>query len=187
MTIWNGWEDEFLAGAGITSSSDNIRFLDDWHGHTQTNCTNNPVDLHEPEPGSSNCGQLFATAFTAQRYPSHSAAASAFNTQIHRRAAKPILDALQSGNPYTVSNPAQVGAALTAWGSQTFERPYLNESAGPPGQKPPPPSLKPAQALKGWRDLQRSINHSMPDALKASAKLRAQALRELSRARKVIG
>lgn len=189
MTIWTGWEDQFLAAAGVKQTAANRRFLDDWHTHAQTNCTNNPVDLSAKEPGSSNCGALLPGPGPAQRYAAHTDAARAFATQIHRASAKPILDALKTGNPYTVSNPADVGAALTTWGSQTFERPYLNETVGPPGKpppKPPPRQLKAPQALGGWKDLQRTVNHHMPDTLRESARNRDRALRQVARARKVL-
>ena len=58
---------------------------------------------------------------------------------------------------------------------------YLD--AGAVGGKPS--SLKAPQALKGWKDLQRSINHTMPASLQASARSRNAALRQLARARKV--
>ena len=49
----------------------------------------------------------------------------------------------------------------------------------------PAPTLKAPQALKGWKDMQRSINHTMPSSLQASARSRNAALRQLARARKV--
>lgn len=49
----------------------------------------------------------------------------------------------------------------------------------------PPPKLKAPQALRGWRDMQRSVNTHLPAALHTSKRAHRAALRELRRASKV--
>ena len=66
-----------------------------------------------------------------------------------------------------------------------FELPVFRWVGSPPPNAPPPKTLKAPQAQRGWKDMQRSVNRKMPNALHQSQRLRKTALRQLSRARKV--
>lgn len=66
-----------------------------------------------------------------------------------------------------------------------FELPVFSTSADTGKAAGGASSLKAPQALKGWQALRKSVNKSMPSALRSSRKASTSALRSLSRARKV--
>ena len=81
-----------------------------------------------------------------------------------------------------MNNTGIVAEELTAWGSEKFAQRYFAETVGAPGRGG---GVVDTDALKGWSDLQRSVNRHMPEALHHSSQQTALALRLLGRARKV--
>lgn len=182
MSVWANWQADLLTHAGVPDTAANRRFLTDWHSHAETNCRNNPVDLSVPSAGASNCRSLPGITEKAQNYATTGDAVHAFYLQVRGSFAQNIRRALESGDPYTVSYTGKVAEDLTAWGSQTFAHWYFNATVNAPGRGG---GIQDGDALRGWADLQRSINRNMPKALHDSANLTRHALRALSRGRKV--
>lgn len=187
MAWWLGFERAFLEAIGATATSRQIEFLTDWNVKASSDCSNNPLDISRANAGSMNCRKLTSSR-TAQNYTTHTQAQSAFRLQVESGNFPHLLAALRSDNPYTYKDTAGVEDDLRKWGSGKFADYYVTQvSTGPPAPPPqPPPNLKAPQALRGWKDLQRSINHKMPAALKDSERYRHEALRKLVRARKVL-
>lgn len=189
MSTWNGWATDFLAAASLPNTTDNRRFMSDWGNFANhPGLTNNPVDLHQDEPGATNgpagpgVGQHFQNYHDAQNIDAHTWARTAFNTQIHVYTYRHLLGAIRSGNPYKYSDWQKAITELALWGSTNYADVYLNnvQAGGPQNVSAP-------QALKGWRDLQHTVSVDMPKALKRSQTARTRALRRLSGKHKVGG
>jgi hypothetical protein len=181
VATWTGWEAEFLTAAQVPNTAENRLFLDEWAAHAETNCRNNPIDLSAQTAGASNCHALPAVTARAQNYTTHGNAAHAFFVETHRASSTALINALESGDPFTVNNTGSVAANLTAWGSQTFAQFYFNQTAGQRGGG----VGNTTDALKGWKHMRKSFNHHMPDALNYSERQGVRALHSLARARKV--
>lgn len=157
----------------------------DWNTAAASNCNNNPVDISHVTSTSGNCTKLTQTR-TAQNYPTHEAAASAFNAEIHSGNFPHLLSALGSSDPYSYSDPAGVEADLTTWGSAAMAAYYKkNATGGSSGGGSSGTSLHAPKALNGWSAIRRTFNVDMVDALKTSERTRIRALQSLARARKV--
>lgn len=187
MSTWNGWAADFLSAVGAPNTANNRRFLNSWASNAQhPNLTNNPNDLHLKEPGSTNgpagpgTGEHFQNYHTAQKVGAHTWARTAFDGQITSGDYPHLRAALRSGNPYNASNIYDVEGDLNKWGSYDFGAVYVADA-----QAGPPVTLKAPQALRGWSDMQRSVNRHMPSALNTSQRARKRALRNLARIRKV--
>lgn len=182
MGAWSGWQDDLRKAAGLPDTPDNSTFLADWHASADSNCGNNPVDISYKSRGSSNCKRL-TSARTAQKYPSHSAAAQAFGSELHSGTFPHLLAALHSGNPYDVPSPHDVIADLIKWGSETFAF-ELQQNYGPPhgggGGGVNAPHLH-----KGWNDFRHTVNKRLPATVHSIAKYNRAALQNLSHARRV--
>lgn len=182
MGGWAGYEHDLLKAANLPDTNATVIFVIDWNFHASSDCTNNPLDISHPHAGATPCKKLTATR-TALSYPSPSAAESAFAAEILSGQFSSLVAAIRSGAPYDFQHPTAVVDDLKRWGSPQFAA-YYAQTAGIPAS--PPPKLKAPQALGGWADLRRAVNRKLPDALHTSAKLRANALRELGRASKVL-
>lgn len=182
MSVWAGWQKQLLAVATLPDTQDNRDFLTDWHSHAETNCRNNPVDISRPISGSTRCKGLSLVGQFAQNYASHDQAAGQFRAQLRSGQYPHLLAALMTGHPYNVSDKVavQVDQDLGHWGSVTFDNYYANQTfaSGSGGIRAP-------HLLKGWHDLRRSTNQHMPKSLRRSQRNINQAMRALSRGRKV--
>jgi hypothetical protein len=162
VSVWSGWQADLLSHAGIPNTTNNRRFLSDWHAHAETNCRNNPIDLSVTVGATRNCAPLPGLNVQAQRYTTTGNAVHAFTVQIHQARYSHLLAALRSGNPYTAASPGLIAADLAAWGSQTFAQRFFNQTVtnagGAAGYAP--------TALPAWADLQRQVNHGLPVALR---------------------
>jgi len=188
MSTWPGWENEFLTAANINdgiTTPPNRQLLTEWANHTSTNCGRNPIDLSVSTAGSRNCAKLPNLTERAQRYPTHAQAAQAFNREIHQSWAANLLKAMNTGNPYQVKDPQLVADVFTAWGSLKMYTSYLATQAGSAGN--PGSAGASTGAHKGWSDLRKTINHTLPGHAAAAHKLTAAALHRLERASKVRG
>jgi hypothetical protein len=165
VAAWKGWEDEFLTAAQVQITAANVRFLDEWHSHAETNCTRNPIDLSASVSGSTNCHSLPGVTARAQNYTTHGNAARAFFDETHRASSTALIAALKSGDPYTVSNTGNVAQDLTAWGSQKFAQFYFNETAGQRGGSGGGDNYAP-HAMKAWGEIQKTVNKKMPQTLR---------------------
>lgn len=190
MTVYTGWQKDLLSVGGFPDTTANNRFLNDWHANAESDCKLNPVDLHQLVQGHSvNCKPANIPNHPNAHFQSYDGSVwtrTAFGSQMDSGTYPHLHAALKSGNPYGTnytSDPGlhQVANDLAAWGSHTFANTFITEQS----QGGPPPTLKAAQALRGWKDLQRSVNHGMPAALSDSARMRKAALRKLHHMRKV--
>ena len=182
MSTWPGWQADLLSHSGIPNTTNNRRFLSDWHSHAETNCANNPIDLSVTDFDGKDCADLPGLIAKAQRYPTTAAGSHAFDTQIHQAAYAALLSVMMTGNPYTATGSGLASEALSAWGSETFAQRYFAETANAPGRGG---GIVDGDALRGWTDLQRSINKRMPAALAASQATTRRALRSLGRTHRV--
>ena len=185
MPTWNGWIIQFLNGANILNTPPNQTFMSEWANHAPGTCKNNPVDLSKAVSGSTRCGDTVAGFGRTQNYPTHAAASNAFGLSIDSQLAAPIKAALNTGNPFQIQNRDPVVAALKAWGSPTFANWYQNATAqgttgGSGGSSGRAPHFH-----SGYRDLQHTWEHNLPNSLRKSGKLTDAALRSLSHGRKV--
>lgn len=182
MGTYTGWKHDLLSSDGMPDTAANLRFMDDWHDNSESDCANNPVDLTRPiKSGSSNCKPTGYVGRSYQRYTDRMWTRTAFAAQMKSGSYPHLRAALKSGNPYTVNNYQAVAEDLGRWASNAFPNVYVYDALA----NRPAPSLKAPQALRGWKDLQHSVNHKMPAALRASAHYRHAALRQLRKARKV--
>ena len=185
MSTWSGWQNQLLKAAGIIVTPPNRNLLTSWAKHAATSCNNNPIDLSAPLQGSQDCHALKNLTPKAQRYTSHAQAANAFRLEIHDDFAKPLLDALNSGNPFQVDNVQDVANVFLAWGSDAMHDVYLSlvkgQAGGGSGSKGVGPNTH-----RAWKDVQRSVNKRLPSAVATSKRLRRQTLRDVNRARRLV-
>lgn len=185
MPTWSGWQNQFLNRANLIVTPPNLTFMTQWANHAPGSCKNNPNDLSKSVSGSSKCGATVAGFGRSQNYPSHTAAAQAFQQSIDTAWVKPLKDAINSGNPFQIGDRSAVVAVLDRWGSTSFAKWYATATnQGTSGGGGGGGGLAP-QTLKGWDALRKSVNSGMPNSLRESRKLTAQALRDVVRARRV--
>ena len=104
---------------------------------------------------------------------------------MHTAWVRPLLAALNSGNPFQIGDRSQVVAVLNRWASPSFATWYANANNDGTSGGGSGGGSKSASAHHGWTDLRRSVNHNMPKALRTSESNTRAALRSLSHARKV--
>ena len=183
MSVWNGWQADFLNAAFGEASVAAEHFLTLWHQNAYSDCQFNPIDLSQVNDLSHNCEPFRDTSGRSyQRYDSHAGAIGGFAAQMGRNDYTELRAAIGSGDPLHVSNSDPVVAELKLWGSSDFAAIYKALAKPPP---PPPPHD--AATLKGWADLKHTFNHRGPAALTASQHARREALRSIRRASKVLG
>src|SRR4051812_6794518 len=101
---WSGWIIQFLNRASILNTPPNQTFLSEWARHAPGSCKNNPIDLTTAVSGSSRCGDTVGGFGRSQNYGTHAEAAHAFSIQMHTSWVRPLLAALNSGNPFQVGD-----------------------------------------------------------------------------------
>lgn len=185
MPTWNGWQSQFLHAAGILETPPNLRFLNNWASHATSNCKNNPIDLTHRTTGSTNCAKATGVFPQYQTYSSHARAASAFAWEVKYDPFQALFNALDSGNPFQVANPSDVGSVLVSWGSVKFFNWYMAQIQSGGGGGGGTGGGDGPGAHKGWVNLRRSVNHKMPKSLHASERNIQAALRSLGHAHKV--
>jgi hypothetical protein len=176
---WSGWIIQFPNRANILNTPPLQTFLTEWARHAPGSCKNNPIDLSRSVAGSTRCGDTVAGFGRTQNYGTHAEAAHAFALSVHTSWAKPLLDALNSGNPFQVADRAPVVAVLKRWGSPQFADWYATATVDGTGGGGAGGGTRAAHTHHGWHDLRRSVNHNMPTALRHSIKLTNAALRSL--------
>jgi len=189
VSTYRGWEKDLLDAAKLPNTSHTRKFLGDWHAASLIDCDLNPVDLTMPEGKSKNCKAYSGPRhghIHYQAYAHSTDTRNAFAGQIKDSRYQHLRAALKSGNPYdtgkiTADDAGLIETDLAYWGSAAFGADYANDMAA----GGPAPVFKAPQALKGWSDLQRSVNRKLPGAIRSSQRSRAAALRALGRARKV--
>ena len=185
MPTWSGWINQLLDAAGIIVTPPNRTFMSEWASHDKNPCANAPIVLSAFVQGATRCGATVTDFGYTYKYPSHAAAAHAFDIQTHNARAKPLLDALNTGNPFQIGDRSQVVAVLKHWGSPAFATWYANATTDGTTGGGGGGGGKASRAHGGWQDLRRSVNHRMPAALRKSGANSSAALRALSKARKV--
>lgn len=185
MPTWSGWIIEFLNRANILNTPPLQTFMSEWAKHDANPCKNAPIVLSAFVTGATRCGATVTDYGYTYKYPSHAAAAHAFQIQIHNTRAKDLLDVLNSGNPFQVPDRSGAVAVLKHWGSPAFASWYLNANSDGTTGGGSGGGHKGARAHGGWNDLRRSVNKHMPQALRHSERNVHAALRSLSRGSKV--
>lgn len=196
MGVYTGWQDDLLGSASLPKTQHNRDFLNAWHDAATSDCKLNPIDLTEPikDTGSNakahshNCQAITLPRGLVhfQSYDDRIWTRTAFAAQITSGDYPHLRAALEYGNPYDtrkfdLAAVDKIAADLGEWGSDGFGNDYINLMFAGGTQ----PTLKAPQALKGWADMQKQINHRLPNTLNESARIRRHALRQLDRARKV--
>lgn len=182
---WSGWVIQFLNRANVINTPPNQRFMSAWANHAPGSCRNNPITLSTSVAGSTRCGDTVAGFGRTQNYGTHAEAAHAFQIQMHTSWVKPLLDAMNTGNPFQIDNRDPVVAVLKRWGSPTFADWYASAPAGGGGGGGGGSSTKAPHTHTGWHDLRRSVNQKTPATIRQSQKYTRAALRSLGRGRKV--
>lgn len=185
MSTWSGWIIQFLNRANILNTPPIQTFMSQWAAHSPGSCKNNPVILSTKVSGSSNCGATVAGFGRTQNYGTHAEAAHAFSIQMHTAWVKPLLDALNTGNPFQIGDRSKVVAVLRRWGDEGFADWYANATTDGTTGGSGSGGGKAGAAHSGWTDLRHTVNHNMPKALKTSQHNVHAALRALSKGRKV--
>lgn len=161
--------------------------MTEWASHDNPSCKNSPITLSTKVKGSSNCGATVTPVGHTQSYATHANAVHAWTVQIKESFAKPIRDAIGTGNPFQISDRAPVVAALKHWGSPGFAAWYTNATDQGTTGSGGNPSTKAPHTHSGYHDLQHTWQHNLPAALDKSGRLTQAALRHLGRAHKVKG
>lgn len=185
MPTWGGWVIEFLNRANIMNTPPNQTFMEQWAAHSPGSCKNNPVILSTAVSGSTRCGDTVAGFGRTQNYGTHSEAAHAFSLQMHTSWVKPLLDALNTGNPFQIGDRTKVVDVLKRWGDEGFAAWYANATTSGTSGGGGGGGGSASRAHGGWNDLRRTVNHRMPSALRTSERHTHAALRALSKARRV--
>lgn len=196
MGVYTGWQRDLLAVVKLPDTAANRRFLSDWHSHASSDCKLNPVDLTHVIKDAGSGGARHSQDCKAVTLPSGSAHFQAYDDRVWTRTAfaaqltsgdyPHLRHALRTGNPYSpqrfnLTAAQAIAADLGAWGSGAFGNAYIKTMAA----GGPIPQVKAARLHKGYADLQRSVNHRFPQALRRSQHSVNAGLRSIARARKV--
>lgn len=184
---WSGWIIEFLDRANILNTPPLQTFMSEWAKHAPGSCKNNPIDLTASVSGSTRCGDTVGGFGRSQNYGTHAEAAHAFAIQMHTPWVKPLLDVLNSGNPFQVADRSQAIAVLNRWASPSFATWYASATVDGSGGGGGGASTKAPHTHSGYHDLQRSVERRWPKATAQSQRSVAAALRSLGHGRKVRG
>lgn len=179
MSVWSGWQADLLKAAGFPNNAANRSFLSAWHSHATSNCTRNPVDISKQVGEWTACKHL-NQGRTANNYANRADAESAFKGQIFGSEFLHLNAGFFNSALHTASASSDVIAEIRLWGSTAFANYLENQASGGGGGGAKSPGIH-----KGWSQLRHSVNSSLPGAFRESDKLRRQALRSLSKARKV--
>ena len=184
-TTWNGWQASLLNGANIIVTPPNMNFLTDWHRQEGGTCTNNPVVLSTAVGTSTRCGDTVAGFGRTQSYPRRGDAIEAFRIQIDTPAMSELKAALNTGNPFQITDKSPVVHDLKQWGSPTFADWYANaSSSGGSGGGGGGGGLAP-NTHKAWGDLQKSVNRRLPAATRHASEANRATLRTLAHIHRV--
>lgn len=185
MSTWAGWVTDFLNIPALTNTPPNQTFMEQWSAHDATQCKNAPITLSTVVAGSSRCGNTVTPLGRTQQYNTRAHAVHAWSLQIELGVAKPIKDAINTGNPFQINDRAPVVAALKTWGSPSFADWYKNATSSGGTGTGGNPSTRAPHTHSGYHDLQHVMEHHLPSALRQSGKLTDAALRSLSHGRTV--
>lgn len=187
-STWDGWQADLLRAANIIVTPPNMEFLSGWHQHAHSpGCDGNPIDLSKTETGSGNCAAntgVGAWGTHTQHYATHASAGRAFDTQMHTAWVKPLLDALNTGNPFQIGAALedQVVSVLFSWGSSEWAQAYDKQYKGAVTSSSGGSST---DIHHGWTSIRRSLNRTWPKRLHSSQRNVHAALRAVSHSRKV--
>lgn len=185
MPTWSGWIIEFLNRANILNTPPLQTFMSEWAKHDANPCKNAPIVLSTSVTGATRCGATVTDYGRTMKYPSHAAAAHAFQIQIHLSRSSALLAVMNSGNPFQVPDRTAAVAVLKHWGSPAFATWYLNANSDGTTGGGSGGGGKASRAHSGWTDLRRTVNRHMPKALRTSERNTHAALRSLSGGRRV--
>jgi hypothetical protein len=135
------WEHLFLKTAGLPVTRFTVWFLSAWAGNERGHgCDHNPIQLSQPEPGSTRCRKLPNGRYS-RNYTDTQSAANAFADQLTLTDYPHLRKALASGNPWTYQPASGVSLGLQEWGSLAFQAVFemdesLTSGGGSPSSKP---------------------------------------------------
>lgn len=177
-----GWETDVLAQIGAPDTQTNVQFLGTWHNFELSACANNPLNTTLAVASSTKCNSAGVRSYTSAAMGAQATAATLTNGRYPA-----LVAALQTGDPYSYTDPDGVAANIRTWGTPNFASAYL-VSAGSfqgVGGTPPPPIVGSSgagiapSAHRGYADLRNSVQRHVPTQLQRSAHLGVLTLRIL--------
>lgn len=181
MSVWSGWQADLLKAAGFPNTSANRAFLTAWHQHATSNCNLNPVDISKQTGTWTACKHL-DQGRTANNYGNQKSAEDAFHDQVFGEEFLFLNSGFFNSSLDASNATTSVIDEIKLWGSSKFAT-YLQGQAGGTGGGGG--GVHAPGIHRGWTDLRKSVNHTVPDSVRYSDKLVRAALRDLQRARKV--
>jgi hypothetical protein len=165
----------FLHVAGLPVTNGTVLFMADWRADDNApNCDYNPIDLSQPEPGSTRCS-LLPNGKRARNYTDTASAAQAFADQLTLTDYPHLRRAIASGSPYSYNDVPGVALDLQKWGSTIFQGIYIKQEGATPvssGGGRAPHSKAAGQA---WGHLMRTLavdgHRTIVELQKATASL----------------
>jgi hypothetical protein len=168
------WEHLFLKTAGLPITRLTVGFLSLWAGDERGHgCNHNPIQLSQPEPGSTRCRKLPNGRYS-RNYTDTQSAANAFADQLTLTDYPHLRRALASGNPWTYQPASGVSLGLQEWGSLAFQRDFgmlenLTSGGGAPSSAPASKNVGGA-----WTRLMRTLAQDGHETIKELRKATAQ-------------
>ena len=164
MATFHGWVASLLSDLGEPDTTANRLFLEEWQSNEHTTCKSNPLSATVTLPGSTRCKELSHGEY-ARAYHTHADGLAATVQQLGEDAYKPILDALNSGDPFGYSDWQLVEGALGTWGAHTFATAY--GKAGAAGQETVKQILASdaGRSLHAYSGFSTALAHTLPKSL----------------------
>lgn len=180
MAAFQGWVFAVLFRLAAPNSTANNTFLNEWHAHEQSACTNNPLNTTLHRYNGTDCVHVSGTTYV-QRYPTTTDGTDATVATLLEARYAQIVQALKSGDPFTVFYSQQVAQQLRTWGSHSFATWYLAHlktlPTPPPAPTPTGPDLTPGtRASKAWRQMLVAFSRTVPNDLRATRRATARIL-----------
>lgn len=180
MSTWTGWRTDLLSALGVKDTAGNRAFLAGWAKTSGTSCADNPLAATLAASGSRHCTHVAGSIYV-QAYPSKKAGIAATVRQLDQPDFKSILGALESGNPILYPDWQLVVGELGIWGAHAYAVQY--GKAAQAAQAPVPSgggiSSDASRSLAGYKHFAHQLSHTIPEQLRRSQHLRAQALAKL--------
>lgn len=161
--VWPYWYRDILSGLGAPDTAKNELFFNVWQTYEQSGAQNNPLNTTEPWPRST----VYNSA-GVRNYSDPADGADATVATLQGSAYAAIRAALETGNPFTVTDGPAVADGITTWGTPSFAAWYLTQ--GPTAQTGPlsagtGPGTSTHQVDAAWLRLMKQL------AIKAPAQL----------------
>lgn len=169
------WEHQFLKTAGLPITKYTVYFLTLWAQYERgQGCDHNPIQLSQPEPGSTRCRKLPSGNYS-RNYTDTQSAANAFADQLNLTDYPGLREALASGSPGDYQPQSHVTLDLQKWGSLGFLKQWeaIGNLPSTASATAPRPSSK--NVGGAWTHLMRTLardgHRTIVELQKATARL----------------